>query len=83
MMKPDKDPEGLAEAFVIKSYLKSELAQLYFPYLTSAAALKKLRKWISANDDLHRRLYSGCEGKNDQTFSRRQVAVLVAVLDPP
>ena len=67
----------------IKAYLKSDLALLYFPCLSSEAALRKLRRWINFNPSLHRELYGGPEGKNDQLFSRRQVAILVKYLDAP
>lgn len=69
--------------FEIKAYLKSDLALLYFPCLSSEAALRKLRRWINFNPSLHRELYGGPEGKNDQLFSRRQVAILVKYLDAP
>ena len=67
----------------VRAYLKSDLAQLYFPCLSSEAALRKLRRWINFNPSLHRELYDGPEGKNDQLFSRRQVAILVKYLDAP
>lgn len=69
--------------FLVRSYLKQDLAQLYFPQLSPASALKKLRKWISFNPELHRRLYSGREGRNDQSFSHRQVQLLVDYLEEP
>ena len=69
--------------FQIRAYLKSDLALLYFPCLSSEAALRKLRRWINFNPSLHRELYDGPEGKNDQIFSRRQVAILVRYLDAP
>lgn len=72
-----------AHPFVARAYLKQELAQLYFPQLSPASALKKLRKWISFNPELHRRLYSGREGRNDQSFSHRQVLLLVEYLEEP
>jgi len=75
--------ESEAPRFEIKAYLKSELALLYFPCFSSEAALRKLRRWINFNADLHRDLYNGPEGKNDQLFSKRQVTVLVRYLDMP
>ena len=69
--------------FEIKAYLKSDLAQLYFPCLSAEAALRKLRRWINFNPSLHHELYEGPEGKNDQIFSKRQVAVLVKYLERP
>lgn len=78
-----EDSESAAFRFEVKAYLKSDLAQLYFPCLSFEAALRKLRRWINFNPDLHHELYEGPEGKNDQIFSKRQVAVLVKYLDAP
>lgn len=78
-----ENSESEAYRFEIKAYLKSDLAQLYFPCLSAEAALRKLRRWINFNPSLHHELYEGPEGKNDQIFSKRQVAVLVKYLDEP
>lgn len=78
-----ENSESEAYRFEIKAYLKSDLAQLYFPCLSAEAALRKLRRWINFNPSLHHELYEGPEGKNDQIFSKRQVAVLVKYLDQP
>ena len=78
-----ENSESEAYRFEIKAYLKSDLALLYFPCLSSEAALRKLRRWINFNPSMHRELYDGPEGKNDQIFSRRQVAILVRYLDAP
>lgn len=71
------------ETFVIQSYLKSELAQMYSPNLSPAGAMNKLGIWIRHNPELHRLLYNGREGKNDITFSIRQVSLLVEYLEEP
>ena len=78
-----EDSESAAFRFEVKAYLKSDLAQLYFPCLSFEAALRKRRRRINFNPDLHHELYEGPEGKNDQIFSKRQVAVLVKYLDAP
>ena len=78
-----ENSESEAYRFEIKAYLKSDLAQLYFPCLSAEAALSKLRRWINFNPSLHHELYEGPEGKNDQIFSKRQVAVLVKYLERP
>lgn len=70
-------------SFSIRSYLKVDLAQLYFPTLSPASALKKLRKWIALNPELNLRMYEGPEGRNDQSYSHRQVALLVKYLEEP
>ena len=66
--------ETAQEEFQIRVYLKTELAQLYAPHLDPEAALRKMRKWIHRNPDLYRELYAGTEGKNEQAYSKRQVA---------
>ena len=38
--------------FQIRTYGKGELAQLYAPYVTQAAACKKLMYWISLQPQL-------------------------------
>jgi hypothetical protein len=78
-----ENSESEAYRFEIKAYLKSDLAQLYFPCLSAEAALRKLRRWVNFNPSLHHELYEGPEGKNDQIFSKRQVAVLVKYLERP
>ena len=78
-----ENSESEAYRFEIKAYLKSDLAQLYVPGLSAEAALRKLRRWINFNPSLHHELYEGPEGKNDQIFSKRQVAVLVKYLERP
>jgi F-type H+-transporting ATPase subunit gamma len=49
-----EEPDFEAARFEIKAYLKSDLALLYFPCLSSEAALRKLRRWINFNPSLHR-----------------------------
>lgn len=78
-----EEPEDEKSTFEIKAYLKVDLARLYFPCLSPEAALRKLRSWINRNPALHHELYSNFEGKNDQSFSKRQIAVLVKYLDVP
>ncbi|MBQ8502099.1 MAG: DUF4248 domain-containing protein [Bacteroides sp.] len=76
-------PDTPEVAFEIRSYGKRELAALYSPHLHPLTALKKMNRWIALNPELHRRMYSGREGRNDQFYSRRQVVLLVEYLDAP
>ena len=69
--------------FVVKSYLKADLAHLYHPNLPSPYAMCKLRGWIRKNKELHSLLYQGGEGKNDHSYTRRQVSLIVRYLDTP
>ena len=69
--------------FEIRSYLKTELAQLYHPHLPSAYAMNKLRSWIRRCPELYTQMYSHGEGKNDHSYTRRQVKLIIEFLDVP
>ncbi len=69
--------------FVIRPYLKTELARLYSPRLSEQSAMNKLNNWIRCNASLHDLLYNGREGKNDTCFSSRQVRLIVEFLGEP
>ncbi len=75
--REDKQP------FVLRPYRKTEFALLYFPELKPRCALRKLNRWIERQQDLHESLYSGPEGRNEATFSRRQVKLLVEHFEEP
>ena len=72
-MKTEKE-EAEEEPFVIRPYLKSELAHKYNPHLPLIYAMQKLRGWIRNNKELYDAMYSGGEGKNDHAYSSRQVS---------
>ena len=82
---PSIEFEGAQEekAFEIKPYPKRELARLYFPYLSESGAMHKLNKWIRLCPGLYSQLYSDSESKNDRSFTRRQVRLIVKYLDTP
>lgn len=69
--------------FVIRAYLKVELAQLYSPHLPPMYALRKLRAWIRRNEALSAALYQGGESKKDHSYTKRQVRLIVQYLDEP
>ena len=75
--------EAEEEPFVIRPYLKSELAHKYNPHLPLIYAMQKLRGWIRNNKELYDAMYSGGEGKNDHAYSSRQVRLIVKFLDEP
>lgn len=76
--------EAADRPFVIRPYRKTDFAKLYFPDLTPRCAWRKLHRWIERSDALRRALYEeGPEGRNEQTFSRRQVELLVRHFDIP
>ena len=67
----------------IKTYGKGELAQLYCPNITTAAARKKLMQWIhlypNLMDNLHRAGFSDAT----RSFTPAQVRLIVAALGEP
>lgn len=71
------------EKFEIRAYGKAELAYLYNPAMPLVSAMRKLRSWILRNEDLHRAMYQAGEGKNDHTYTRRQVRLMVQHLGEP
>ena len=81
-MKSEKE-ETVEEPFVIRPYLKSELAHLYNPYVPLVYAMRKMREWIRNNKELYDAMYSGGEGRNDLAYSARQVRLIVKYLDTP
>lgn len=81
-MKIEKK-EAEEESFVIRPYLKADLAHRYNPHLPLVYAMQKLRSWIRNNKELYKAMYSGGEGKNDHAYSARQVRLIVKYLDEP
>ena len=75
--------EAEEKPFVIRPYLKSELALKYNPLLPLIYAMQKLRGWIRNNKELNDAMYSGGEGKNVLAFSTRQGRLIVKFLDEP
>ena len=67
----------------IKAFGKGELAQLYCPNITTAAARKKLMQWINLYpnlmDDLHRAGFS----ESSRSFTPAQVKLIVDALGEP
>ena len=51
-MKTERE-EAEEEPFVIRPYLKSELAHKYNPHLPLIYAMQKLRGWIRNNKELN------------------------------
>ena len=63
--------EAAEEPFVIRPYLKSELAHLYNPYVPLVYAMRKMREWIRNNNELYDAMYSGGEGKKRPRLQRK------------
>lgn len=78
-----KEEENEEGTFVIRAYLKADLAQLYNPGLQPLYAMRKLRAWIRKNDALSTTLYQGGESRKDHSYTKRQVRLIVQCLDEP
>ena len=81
--KPTNGSDGEDAPFVARPCLKVELARLYSPRLSDRAAMNKLNQWIRTCPGLHRAVYGGREGKNDVSFSLRQVRLIIEFLGEP
>ena len=66
------------EVFKIRAYGKSELAMLYFQGDSNATALKKLRYWLSQNENL-RMFINGPK----KYYSPKQVRIIIRELGEP
>ena len=70
-------------------FLKEKAENRFFAFpggrgvVKDRTAMNRLNRWIRHNRELHDRLYSGREGKNDICFSLRQVRLLVEYLGEP
>ena len=72
------------EAFHIRTYGRTELAQLYNPDITPEAAWKKLKAWIDYNPVLPERLRRlGYDPHRQRTFTPAQVRAVVEELGDP
>lgn len=72
------------ETFHVRTYAKSELAQMYFPSTVSPeTATAHLRQWIRRNRELSHRLELTGYTPTDKYFTPRQVAEIVEILGEP
>ena len=71
------------ETFTIRTYTKSELAQLYAPYVCSRAACKKLQMWIKRNAELHDALLRSGLTPHSKEYTPYQVRLIVDALGEP
>ena len=74
---------ALETKFVIRSYSKSELAQLYAPDITSKAAVKKLNHWIALKPGLLDKLYVTGMAPKAKYYTPLQVHIIVEALGEP
>lgn len=69
--------------FVIKTYLKTELALLYNPYMSTEGALRKMRRWIIRNPELKAEMDALQISLTDRQYTPKQVGVIVKHLGEP
>ena len=67
----------------IRTYGRTELAQLYSPYITPDAAWRRLRRWISYNQSLTRKLADTGYSPMQRVFTPAQVKLIMDELGEP
>ena len=67
----------------IKTYAKSELAQLYNPTMTIRCALRTFRQWILFNKELYSNLQNTGYHDSQRYFTPRQVELIFHYLGKP
>jgi hypothetical protein len=63
--------------------LKSELAQRYFPELSTMAACRKLRRWFDYCPELMEKLVAAGYHPRQRSFTAYQVKIIVEYLGEP
>lgn len=76
-------PISVNTKFRIRSYGKSELAQLYLPTVTPCAARRTFNGWITLSPGLTDRLKSCGFSPSSHYYTPRQVQLIVEALGEP
>lgn len=71
------------ENFEVRSYGRTELAQLYFPKLKPESAFRKLRRWICLEPELSARFVKGGKLSPQRSFTPADVRCIVDRLGEP
>ncbi|WP_300701973.1 DUF4248 domain-containing protein [Bacteroides sp.] len=71
------------ESFVIRTYGRTELAQIYCPDLCPQAAFRKLNHWIDLYPGLRDDLSALGLCPHTRTYTPAQVGLIVAALGEP
>ena len=79
----EKNKRNMTEHFQIRTYGKGELALLYTPHVTQAAACKKLMHWISLQPQLGEALKRYGLTASSRTFTPIQVRLIVEAIGEP
>jgi hypothetical protein len=75
--------QTMEKQFEIRTYGFNELAQCYFPNITSESASVKFSRWIHTNPQLMEKLSELNWKKRSKCFTPKQVNVLIGHFDPP
>lgn len=79
----NKGNQAVAGDFRIKSYGRTELAQLYTPMVAAETAWRKLRSWIASYPGLTDRLRSIGYQTTQRTFTPAMVRMIVEAIGEP
>ena len=69
--------------FKFRTYLKRELAMMYFPGKSAATAMRRLNRWIAATGDLRGLLFPTRYFRHCSIFAPWQVRLLVQNFGEP
>lgn len=69
--------------FVIRTYGRTELAQIYNPDLCPDAAFRKLKHWIDLSPGLRDKLAALGGSSRSRSYTPAQVELIVAALGEP
>ena len=75
--------EQSEQEFRLRTYKKNELAMMYFPDVTKAAASRNFRRWIRNCPPMMQELESMGYDKNRQYLLKAEVEVIVKHLGEP
>lgn len=71
------------DSFIIRTYGRTELAQIYCPNLCPEAAFRKLKHWIDLCPDLRDGLSALGGSSHSRSYTPAQVRLIVAALGEP
>ena len=74
---------GIMTNFKIRTFGRTELAQLYCPELCPQAAFRKLNQWIDLYPNLREELLALGLSPKSRTYTPAQVGLIVGALGEP
>lgn len=82
MIKEEKK-EITEKKFEYRTYIKSELAGLYYPAATSKVSLGMFNRWIRFNKKLQQELTDACYKSSRHSLTPLEVRIIVKYLGEP